>query len=98
MQRNRAYRMGESDCKSSEKDGKIRVCLDPIQLNKAIQREHYQLPTRDEIHAKFKDAHYFRKLDARTGFWQMIRIPQNLPVSIRYSEGIDFYVYHLVSH
>lgn len=59
-----------------KKDGKIRVCLDPIQLNKAIQREHYQLPTRDEIHAKFKDAHYFSKLDARTGFWQM-KLDQN---------------------
>lgn len=54
-----------------KKDGKIRVCLYPIQLNKAIQREHYQLPTRDEIHAKFKAAHYFSKLDACTGFWQM---------------------------
>lgn len=59
-----------------KKDGKIRVCLHPIQLNKAIQREHYQLPTRDEIHAKFKAAHYFSKLDARTGFWQM-KLDQN---------------------
>lgn len=59
-----------------KKDGKIRVCLDPIQLNKATQREHYQLPTRDEIHAKFKAAHYFSKLDARTGFWQM-KLDQN---------------------
>jgi hypothetical protein len=54
-----------------KKDGQIRVCLDPIQLNKAIQGEHCKLPTRDEIHAKFKNAHYFSKLDARTGFWQM---------------------------
>lgn len=59
-----------------KKDGKIRVCLYPIQLNKAIQREHYQLPTRDEIHAKFKAAHYFSKLDARTEFWQM-KLDQN---------------------
>ena len=54
-----------------KKDGNIRVCLDPMQLNKAIKREHYKLPTRDEIQAKFKDGRYFSKLDARTGFWQM---------------------------
>ena len=54
-----------------EKDGNIRVCLDPMQINKAIKREHYKRPTRDEIHAKFKDGRYFSKLDARTGFLQM---------------------------
>ncbi|XP_062611128.1 uncharacterized protein K02A2.6-like [Saccostrea cucullata] len=59
-----------------KKDGKIRVCLDPIQLNKAIQREHYKLQTRDEIHARFKNAYFFSKLDARTLFWQM-KLEQN---------------------
>lgn len=29
-----------------------------------------------EIHAKFKDAHYFSYLDARTGFWQL-KLDQN---------------------
>lgn len=68
--------MGESDCNSAEKRRKDPCVSGSIQLNKATQREHYQLPTRDEIHAKFKAAHYFSKLDARTEFWQM-KLDQN---------------------
>ena len=30
-------------------NGKLRVCLDPPPLNKAIKREHFQLPTTEEI-------------------------------------------------
>ena len=37
----------------TKKNGNLRVCLDPRDLNRAIKREHYKLPTRDEIHAKF---------------------------------------------
>ena len=29
--------------------GKIRICLDPSSLNEAIKREHYAIPTADEI-------------------------------------------------
>ena len=32
-----------------KKDGKLRLCLDPKDLNLAIQREHYLLPTIEEI-------------------------------------------------
>ena len=52
-------------------NGKIRVCLDPRELNKAIKRQHYKLPTREEIMAKFSNAKVFTKLDASQGFWQM---------------------------
>ena len=44
----------------TKKNGNLRVCLDPRDLNRAIKREHYKLPTRDEIHAKFKGAKYFK--------------------------------------
>ncbi|XP_067687858.1 uncharacterized protein [Haliotis asinina] len=49
----------------------LRVCIDPKDLNKAIKREHFKLPTRDEITAKFSNARYFSKLDASAGFWQL---------------------------
>ena len=52
-------------------NGKLRVCLDPRNLNNTINREHFKLPTREEIAAKFADAKVFSKLDASTGFWQM---------------------------
>lgn len=54
-----------------KKNGKLRICLDPRDLNCAIQREHYKLPTREEIMPKFKNAKYFSKLHASSGFWQM---------------------------
>ncbi|CAM4583397.1 unnamed protein product [Lepidochelys kempii] len=40
-------------------------------LNQAIQREHFKLPTREEIMAQFTNAQYFTKLDASSGFWQL---------------------------
>lgn len=52
-------------------NGKLRICLDPRNLNKAILREHYKLPTRDEVMSKFAGARYFTKLDASSGFWQI---------------------------
>nr|XP_029698987.1 uncharacterized protein LOC115251324 [Takifugu rubripes] len=51
--------------------GALRTCLDPRDLNKAIKREHFKLPTREEIMAQFAGAKWFSKLDASSGFWQM---------------------------
>ena len=52
-------------------DGKLRVCLDPKDLNKAIKRERFELPTRDDIFAGMADAKVFSKLDASQAFWQI---------------------------
>lgn len=30
-------------------NGDLRICLDPKELNLAIKREHFRLPTLDEI-------------------------------------------------
>ncbi len=37
-------------------------------LNKSIKREHFKLPTRDEVTAQFTNAKVFTKLDASNGF------------------------------
>ena len=55
-----------------KKNGQLRVCLDPRNLNRAIKREHYQLPSRAEITAHFAGAKIFSKLDASSGFWQIL--------------------------
>ena len=52
-------------------DGKIRICIDPQELNAAIQREHYQLPTIEEIATRLPGAKVFTVLDARHGFWHI---------------------------
>lgn len=49
----------------------LRICLDPLDLNKAILREHYQVPTADEIYMSVNGSTVFSTLDARTGFMQI---------------------------
>ena len=56
---------------NKKKSGKLRICIDPRDLNKAVRREHYQLPTQEEITGRLAGAKYFSHLDATSGFWQM---------------------------
>lgn len=52
-------------------NGDIRICLDPRDLNQAIKREHFKLPSLDEMTVNLGDAKYFSTLDAKQGFWQL---------------------------
>ena len=54
-----------------KKTGKLRLCLDPRNLNQAIQREYYPLPTIEGVVACLHEAKAFTKLDARNGFWHV---------------------------
>lgn len=54
-----------------KENGDLRVCLDPRNLNKAVKREHFQLPTSSDITSKISDASIFSKLDAKDGFWHV---------------------------
>ena len=36
--------------------GRLRICLDPKHLNEAIRREHFQLPTVEEIASRVSGA------------------------------------------
>ena len=54
-----------------KKNGDIRVCMDPRDLNRAIKREHYKMHTRKEVMSQFAGATYYSKLDASQGFWQL---------------------------
>ena len=53
------------------KPGKLRLCIDPKDLNKAIERPKYQLPMLDEILPRIKGAKVFSVLDAKYGFHQV---------------------------
>ncbi|KAF2889987.1 hypothetical protein ILUMI_16186, partial [Ignelater luminosus] len=53
------------------KNNKIRLCLDPRDLNKYIIRARFQLPTFDEVKSRLKDAKFFVVLDASNGFWML---------------------------
>ena len=52
------------------KPNKIRICLDPRDLNEAIKREYYQMPTIEEIATRLDKAKLFTVVDAKDVFWQ----------------------------
>ena len=52
-------------------NGQLRLYLDPRILNQVIRRQHYKLPTAEEVFANMHGAKYFSKLDASNGFWQI---------------------------
>eukprot|EP00731_Ephydatia_muelleri_P038974 Em1020g3a len=53
------------------KTKKLRICLNPWPLNKAIQRKHFQLPTLEDIANRLSGATVFSTLDANHGYWQI---------------------------
>ena len=53
-------------------NGKLRICLDPKDLNRAILREHYPLPTVEDVATRLYGAKVFTKLDVRSGFWHIV--------------------------
>ncbi|KAF4523730.1 hypothetical protein B566_EDAN013847, partial [Ephemera danica] len=55
---------------------KVRICVDHIQLNKAIIRERTILPSVEETMAKFAGAKIFSKLDCKDSFWQVKLHPE----------------------
>ena len=50
---------------------KLRVCLAPSDLNKAILRQHYSIPTTDEVLCKLAGKKLFTVLDEKDGYWQI---------------------------
>lgn len=52
-------------------NGDLRLCLDPKELNQAIKREHFLIPSVDEIAAKLSNKEYFSVLDMKDGYWQV---------------------------
>ena len=70
-----------------KKDGTLRICLDPKDLNKAILREHYPLPTIEDIATRLHGAKVFTILDISKGFWH---IPLDEPSSFLTTFHIPF--------
>lgn len=51
------------------KPNKLRICIDPSNLNKVIKRSHHPMPTIEETVADLSNAKVFSVLDAKDGFW-----------------------------
>ena len=52
-------------------NGKLWLCIDPQALNLALQREHYKLPTFDDVLPKLLNAKVFSKVDVKEAFWHI---------------------------
>ena len=54
-----------------KKNGSLRVCLDPRDLNKAIKREQFQIPTFEEVITRLGGKRVFTILDLKESYWQV---------------------------
>ena len=54
-----------------KKDGSIRLCIDPQDLNRALKRPHHPTKTVEEVASRMTGATVFSVLDARSSFWQI---------------------------
>ena len=65
-----------TDCINSmvavKKPNKLRVCLDPKDLNNAIKRPHYPMPTLEDVMPRLSQAKILSVLDAKDGFLQVV--------------------------
>ncbi len=50
---------------------KLRICIDPKPLNRALKRNHYPMMTIDDILPELSKAKCFTLADAKNGFWHV---------------------------
>ena len=55
-----------------KRNGTLRICLDPKDLNRALQQENYPLPTIEEVASRLHGAKVFTVLDVACGFWHVV--------------------------
>jgi len=54
-----------------KKNGRVRICIDPTDLNRAIRREHYPMNSFDDVATRLNGSKYFTTLDANMGYYQI---------------------------
>lgn len=53
-----------------KKNGRVRICLDPTNLNKAVLREHLPMNTIEDIVTRVHGSQIFSISDANMGYYQ----------------------------
>ena len=54
-----------------KKNGSVRICLDPRDLNNAVLQEHHKIATLEDIVFRFSGAKHFTILDTKHGYWHI---------------------------
>ena len=52
-----------------KRDGSIRLCLDPTDLNRSLERNAYYMETIEELSAELRGCNVFTAMDAKQGYW-----------------------------
>ena len=55
----------------SKPNGKLRICIDPRDLNRAIKCQHFLLLLAENLFAQMSAAKYFDKRDMSNAYWQI---------------------------
>ena len=58
-------------------NGNIRMCVDLTMLNRGVEREFYPLPRVSDMLSQLSTGRLFSKLDANSGFWQIVLAPES---------------------
>jgi transposase InsO family protein len=56
---------------TQKKNGDLRVCIDPRELNHALKREHFILPILEDTLHELGQSRFFSKADLSSGFWHV---------------------------
>ncbi|XP_062542356.1 uncharacterized protein K02A2.6-like [Armigeres subalbatus] len=54
-----------------KRNERIRICIDPSQVNQNLLRRHHPLTTVEDIATRLRNSKYFTILDCKKGFWQI---------------------------
>ncbi len=56
---------------TEKKNGNLRYCLDPKPLNEEIMRDHFIMPTPEDVHAKLSGKKKFTVIDMSDAYWHV---------------------------
>ena len=56
---------------TSKPTGGLRICIDPTNLNQSVKRQHFAVPSAEELFGRLSKAKYYAVLDATSGFYQI---------------------------
>ena len=62
-----------------KKDGRLQFCIDYHRLNKKTIRSQYPLPLPEQMCDRLGGSKVFRKMDLRSGYWQVPVHEQDIP-------------------
>jgi len=56
---------------ASKPNGGLRLCIDPTDFNVSVKRQHFAVPSAEELFGRLSGAKHFAVLDATSGFYQI---------------------------